>query len=215
MKKGKLILTTLICLSPILLGLTLYDRLPEMIPTHFDLAGNPNGWSSRGMAVFGLPAFMAVLNLVCHLAESRLRGEKGRRAAPEIMFLLTDWLCPVLSLLIVPMCLFEGMGMSVPVGRISMLVVAILFVVMGNYLPKCRPNPYMGIKLPWTYASEENWYKTHRFGGKVWVVCGLLLIPAGLFSWEWLLFPVIAAAAVLPVGYSWMEHRKGGPDREG
>ena len=54
-EKKLVLVTTLICLLPILAGLALYSRLPEQVPTHFDLSGTPNGWSSRPFAVFGIP----------------------------------------------------------------------------------------------------------------------------------------------------------------
>ena len=207
MKNRTVILSTALCLVPILLGLALYGQLPDMIPTHFNLNGTANGWSSKEMAVFGIPAFMAVLNLCCHLASNALgRGEK--KVAPGPLFLFTAWLIPVLCNIMVPMSLFMGLGMEMPVGLIGCLLIGVVFVVVGNYLPKCKPNRYMGIKLPWTFASEENWWKTHRFSGKVWVACGFAMIVAGIMNWDWLLGLTVIAAISLPCGYSYLEYRK-------
>ena len=63
-----LILTTLVCLLPIIAGALLYSRLPETVPTHFNLNGEPDGWSSRAVAAFALPAFMLVMNCVLQFA---------------------------------------------------------------------------------------------------------------------------------------------------
>ena len=79
MKRNKklLILTTLVCLLPILAGLAVYSRLPAELPTHFGMDGTPDGWSSRPMAVFGLPCFLAAGNLLLYFS---LRSD--RRASP-------------------------------------------------------------------------------------------------------------------------------------
>lgn len=206
MKKSKVILSTLLCLLPIFLGVALYDQLPEQVPTHFDLAGNANGWSSRPMAVFGIPMVMAGLNLLCHWLSSR--DARVQKATPKALAETTFWIIPVVSLMVVPMCLFEAVGVDVPITAMSSVLIGVVFVVIGNYLPKCKPNPYMGIKLPWTFASEENWRKTHRFGGKVWVVCGFLAIFAGLTQNNVLFGVVLLISIVLPCGYSYREYKK-------
>lgn len=206
MKNKTMWLSTLLCLTPILFGLAVYERLPEMVPTHFDLAGNPNGWSSRAMAVFGLPLFLAFINLLCHWVTGR--DEKTNKATPKVLKGVIFWIVPVLSCLVVPMSLFEGLGVEVPIGFILSILIGVLFVVIGNYLPKCKPNYHVGIKLPWTFASEENWRKTHRFGGKVWVVAGFLAVIAGIFRLDILLMAVLFGAIVLPCGYSYLEFKK-------
>ena len=66
------VITTLITLLPIVLGIALYDRLPEVVATHWNIHNRPDGWSSRAMAVFGIPCIMAALNLVCGRAYWRL-----------------------------------------------------------------------------------------------------------------------------------------------
>ena len=83
-----------------------------------------------------------------------------------------------------------------------------MFIIVGNYLPNCKPNRHMGIKLPWTFASEENWRRTHRFGGFVWVAAGICTLLAGMFAQEWLMFAPLLAAILLPTVYSWQLSRK-------
>ena len=75
-EKKRLILTTVICLLPIMAGLVLYSRLPERVPTHFDFSGTPDGWSSRPFAVFGLPCLLAALNVFLPPARSTAPREK-------------------------------------------------------------------------------------------------------------------------------------------
>jgi len=121
---------------------------------------------------------------------------------------LTFWIPAVLSLILMPITLFMGMGVELPIVLIVSLLVGLVFVVIGNYLPKCKPNRYMGIKLPWTFASEENWRKTHRFGGFVWVVAGILVILSAIINWPWVMLVALFASILLPTFYSWNYARK-------
>ena len=80
---------------------------------------------------------------------------------------------------------------------------------MGNYLPKCQQNYTIGIKIPWTLNSEENWNRTHRFAGRLWVVCGLALMLTGFFGGFWIFFAVVLLMVLAPLAYSYALHRKG------
>ena len=98
-----------------------------------------------------------------------------------------------------------------PTETIVPLLVGILFVVIGNYLPKTKQSYTMGIKLPWTLASEENWNRTHRLAGFLWVIGGILLILLTLLRlWNtWTFLLVIIPMSVVPMIYSYLLYRKG------
>lgn len=199
--KHTMLVSTLLCLLPILLGLALYGNLPDQLPIHFDLAGNPDNYAAKPLAVFGLPLFMALINMICHRI-ARF-DTKTVEASPAVLLSVTDWIIPVLCNILMPITLFKGMSKNVPISLIVSLIVGLTFVIIGNYLPKVKPNRYMGIKLPWTFSSEENWRRTHRLGGFTWVLAGLLTIIAGLFSLHRLLILSLAAAILVPSFYSW------------
>lgn len=208
MKNNKtMILSTLLCLLPMLLTVALYDQLPEQVPIHFDIAGNPDNYAHKAAAGFGLPVFMAAVNFICHWAMSR--DKRSIEASPSILLNLTGWIIPVLCNILMPVTLFLALGAELPVGLIVCLLVGIILVVIGNYLPKCKPNRYMGIKLPWTFASEENWRRTHRFGGFVWVAAGICIVLAGIFNLDWLLLISLFSSILLPTVYSWRLFHKG------
>lgn len=198
------VITTLITLLPIVLGIALYDRLPEVVATHWNIHNRPDGWSSRAMAVFGIPCIMAALNLVCGGATDRLQSE----GVPKRVLALCRWIIPVLSLILVPVMLYSAMGVSFDMGRIVCSILGIMFIIIGNYLPKCRRNGVVGIKIPWTLGSDENWDKTHRFAGFVWIVCGAAAIVGG---WTKPVVAIVALVAMilLPVVYSGILKHKG------
>lgn len=198
------VITTLITLLPIALGIALYDRLPEVVATHWNIHNRPDGWSSRAMAVFGIPCIMAALNLVCGGATDRLQSE----GVPKRVLALCRWIIPVLSLILVPVMLYSAMGVSFDMDRIVCSILGIMFIIIGNYLPKCRRNGVVGIKIPWTLSSDENWDKTHRFAGFVWIVCGAAAIVGG---WTKPVVAIVALVAMilLPVVYSGILKHKG------
>ena len=88
----------------------------------------------------------------------------------------------------------------------------LLFVIVGNYLPKVKPNRTIGIRVVWTLQDEENWNATHRFSGKIWVAAGLLSMSCGLFSDSmaalFLFIVAIMAAAFGSILYSYLYYRK-------
>ena len=198
------VITTLITLLPIALGIALYDRLPDVVATHWNIHNRPDGWSSRAMAVFGIPCIMAALNLVCGGATDRLQSE----GVPKRVLALCRWIIPVLSLILVPVMLYSALDVSFDMGRIVCSVLGAMFIIIGNYLPKCRRNGVVGIKIPWTLSSDENWDKTHRFAGFVWIVCGAAAIVGG---WTKPVVAIVALVAMilLPVVYSGILKHKG------
>jgi uncharacterized membrane protein len=119
---------------------------------------------------------------------------------------LVFWLCPMLSVLLGCLILGSGMGWEPDVTVIVPLVLGILFVAIGNYLPKCTRNYTIGIKIPWTLDSEENWNATHRLAGKLWVAGGILLLPCAFLPAPWqgiAMLVVLLVISTVPVIYSW------------
>ena len=205
--KWELLLTSLVCLLPLPVGAALYPRLPEIMVTHWDFSGNANGWSSRAATVFGLPLVILALHLVCFYAESR---ETKKNTNPVLRTVLL-WFCPAVSLLGGAVTLGTGLGYEMHISTVVPVFVGLLFLILGNYLPKIRQNRTMGIKLPWTLASGENWTRTHRLAGFLWVAGGLLLILLTLLGLgsTWVYAAVTAAMVLIPGFYSWELHRKG------
>jgi uncharacterized membrane protein len=92
---------------------------------------------------------------------------------------------------------------------VTPLLIGIIFTIVGNYLPKCRQNYTIGFKIPWTLHSEENWNKTHRLGGIVWTIGGVLTIISTFIGFTALLLPIMLAMVFVPMIYSYLLYRKG------
>ncbi len=204
--KTTLILTTLVSLSPMVIGLLLWNRMPDTIATHFGSGNVPNGWSSKAMAVFGIPLFITALQL---LAAVLMFSDPKRQNIGPKMLRLTLWMTPLLSLIVCCSLYLNASGIAVDIGFVVNAAVGLLFVFIGNYLPKCKQNYTTGIKISWTLHSEENWNRTHRLAGWVWTIGGVATIVNGFLQLEWILFATIAALILIPVGYSFFLYQKG------
>ena len=89
------------------------------------------------------------------------------------------------------------------------ILMGLIFAIIGNYMPKCKQNYTIGIKIPWTLSSEENWNRTHRFAGRLWVVCGLVIILTAFLGGFELFLGIALVMALAPVLYSYALYRKG------
>lgn len=206
--KKKLILTSLVTLLPIAMGLLLRNRLPEKIATHLGFDGQPDSYSSRPFAIFVLPLVALAAHWLCVFCTAKDPKNQDRNYKPLGMVL---WIMPIVSNLSSAMMFSLALGIDFSVIRMMSLLLGLLFLVLGNYLPKCRQNYTIGIKVYWTYTSEENWNATHRFGGRVWMLGGVVILLSAFLPLE-VGIPVLIAAtfilAILPSIYSWLYYRK-------
>ena len=210
--KKTVIITTLITLLPILAGVILWSRLPDKIPMHWNFSGEADGWSGKSFAVFGFPCILAVIHLIAVLVTFNDPKRKNIHKKP-LTFVV--WLTPVLSVLLNGVTYAIALGADIDMSVIVFLLVGIFFILIGNYMPKLQQNYTVGIKIPWTLNSVENWNRTHRLGGKLFIVGGFVIIVNGFiggFAGETLslavMIAVVVLCAVIPMGYSfWLFHR--------
>ena len=201
-----LLLTSVVILLSIFAGLFLWNRLPEQVPIHWNAAGEVDGWSNKTMAVFGMPTLMLAIQWLMVFA---LSADPKRQNHSQKVLYLAFWLIPVLNTIVMTITYGTAMGGKLRVEVLLPVLLGLPFVGIGNYLPKCQQNYTIGIKIPWTLNSEENWNKTHRVAGFVWVVGGLLMMLSGFFASFWPLPIVTLLMVLIPLIYSYVLHRKG------
>lgn len=184
--------TSVVCLSPILLGVLVWNRLPEMVAIHFDIYGNPDNFASKAFVVFGMPMLMVMLQAFCCAINDINSYKHGERKKFETT---TKWIIPCLSLVLQVLTLGYGLGWNLDIRRIVAIIVGIIFVVIGNYLPK-----FDYIK---NYDLEtEKARKINRFIGYESVIMGILffistfLPPISTVICIGLLIPYAVVAAV-------------------
>ena len=155
-----------------------------------------------------IPLFLFAVHLLCLFVTGKDRKNEEQS---QKVFQMIFWICPFLSLYIFFIDRAMKSGMEFGVETMTFLMIDLVFVVIGNYLPKCKQNYTIGIKVPWVYTSEDNWNRTHRFGGKVWVTGGLFMAVTVFLpeNWNIILFVAdILLMVVVPVLYSYLYYRK-------
>ena len=206
--KGELIVTSLIILFPIVVGLILWNRMPETLATHWGFDGQPDGYGSLPYAVFVPYLCLLAGHWLCFLVTAKDPRNQNRNWKPIRLVL---WIMPVLSNICGAIMYALAMGVHVSVSGIMVAAIGLMFVAIGNYLPKCRQNYTIGIKVPWTFASEENWNATHRFGGRVWMAGGVVLMLCALLPAGWnagVMVAGIVILAIAPILYSYLYYRR-------
>jgi len=206
-----LIISSIIILLPIIAGLLLWDQLPERFATHWGVDGQPDGWAGKPIAVFGMPLFILAIQWIGVFVTA---ADPKNKNQTNKAFTVVLWITPAISLLGAGMIYGTALGMETNVNMLMPFFMGILFLFVGNYLPKCKQNHTIGIKLPWTLENEENWNATHRFGGKIWVAAGILVLFCGFLPENWSMaacLVVISTAVVVPCVYSYLYYRKQTP----
>lgn len=201
-----LIITSIVILLPILAGLILWNQLPEQIPSHWNASGEIDGWSSKVFSVFGIPLILLAAQWLCVLGSA---ADPKKENHPQKVLHLVLWIIPVLSVLLHVITYSVALGKEVRVEVVLPVFIGIIFAIIGNYMPKCKQNYTIGIKIPWTLNSEENWNRTHRFAGRLWMVCGLMIILTGFFGGFWVFLPIVLLMVIAPFVYSYVLYRKG------
>lgn len=206
--KKLLILSSLLILLPIPVGLLLWNHLPAELVTHWGFTGQPDGYMPVLYAVSLPPVLMLLGQWICVWFTLKDPGNKDRNTKPLTLVL---WILPLVSNMVSYMMYALALGYEFSPVVWTLLMMGIMFMAIGNYLPKCKMNYTMGIKVPWAYTSEENWNATHRFGGKVWFFGGMALLFGAFLPDAWavaVMLVFILVLAFIPVLYSYLYYRK-------
>lgn len=201
-----LIVTSILIVLPVLAGIILWDRLPEQMATHWNAAGDIDGWTSKPFTVFGLPLILLAAQWLCVLGT--LADPKKENHPVKVLHLVL-WIIPVLSLVLGTITYATALGKAVQVEVIMPILIGLILAIVGNYMPKCKQNYTIGIKIPWTLNSEENWNRTHRFAGWLWTFSGIVVMLTGFFGGFWIFMIIVLLMVLAPILYSYLLFRKG------
>ncbi len=204
--RSKLILTSLVSLLPLVVGLLLWSQLPDTIATHFGTDNQPNGWSSKAVTVFVIPSVLTAVHLLC--IGMTLHDPKKANISRKMLNILF-WMIPLVSCLTGVIFYGNALGYALNPGKIVNGMLAVVFLVTGNYMSKTHQNYTVGIKLPWTLNSTENWNRTHRLGSKCFLLGGLVFLANIHFLSVYPLFIVSLACCFVPAIYSFVLYKKG------
>jgi uncharacterized membrane protein len=165
-----------------------YDHLPDPFPTHWNARGEIDGWTHKPWGPFLLPLTVVAIAVIFAVLSRSRHVARFERAFRVMSAAVTG---AMLALTIAMTS--AAMGHGVDVRVVVPVVLGAMFAVMGNLFGKLTRNPWIGIRTPWTLASDEVWLRTHRFGGKVFVLSGLAAIVFALVGWG---FEALVASAL-------------------
>ena len=200
------VLIVLLLGAPFVYAAAIWSQLPNTVPTHFDINGTPNGFSPKKNALYPI-VFLMLMGLGVYFLMKNIDKIDPKRAnqLPEGAFdkigVLVLMLMSGVSIYIIRSML-QGMT-----GGFLCVLIGFFFAALGHLMSDIKPNYFVGLRLPWTLADDENWRKTHLLTGKLWLGGGLLIALASLFlttqSAMFLLFGTIAVVVLIPVVYSY------------
>ena len=190
----------------LILSVIAFPKLPEQIPVHFNAQGIPDNYGSP-LTIFLIPAIILLINVLAEITK-----HADPRAASYSVFskhYYLFFLALNVFLFLVQLYLITYALEIITFNAINVVVVAmgVLFIIIGNMLPKVKQNFFMGIRTPWALADEQVWYATHRFGGKMWFILGIILCICGFLPTAAQIPMVLVSvgiAAVVPMVYSYI-----------
>ena len=187
----------------------IYPSLPDPMPMRWNTRGEVSGYTPKAWGIVALVALPAAIFLVMKIMPAI--SPRGFRM--DAFQRVTDILTATMtwgSVGIVAAMLLAASGRPVRIQTVVTLFAGVISLVLGNYLGKLRKNFFIGIRTPWTLASDEVWARTHRLGGWTFAVAGVLLL---VFAWDpdWVpqrLAIIAAGAALVPATYSFVVYRR-------
>ena len=186
-----------------------WHAVPDRMPVHWGLSGEPDRWGGRFEGLLLLPLIAVAVYLVLLLAP-RIDPGRANYVSFAGAYGTVRLIVLVAMLALQVMMVQAARGRAVDIGAWVPLIVGGMFVVLGNLFGKLRPNWFIGIRTPWTLSSKQSWDRTHRAGGWLFILFGLLLMSLAVARPSWLVVTVIAliAAGVIGlVGYSYVVWR--------
>lgn len=184
-----LIITSIVCLLPIICGLIFYNELPDRIAIHWGIDNSPNGYFSKPVFVFGMPVIMLVLQIFCSIISdlSDKNPEANKKAVT-----VYKWLIPIITIVMYIVTIAIALGNSLDIRKIVMILLGILFIISGNYMPKVRSDYYMNTKIFWVKNRNEKLVnKAIKISAYGLIVYGILFILSILFK------PVVSVVVLI------------------
>ena len=186
-----LIITSLVCLLPIICGLIFYNKLPESIAIHWGIDNNPNGYFSKPAFVFGMPVMMLILQIFGSIVSdlSDKNPEANKKAVT-----VYKWIIPTITVVLYIVTIAIALGNNLDIRKIVMILLGILFIISGNYMPKVRSDYYINSKIFLVKNRDEKLVnKAIKISAYGLIICGILFILSILFK------PVVSVAVLAVV----------------
>lgn len=202
------VVTLVLALAGFAVAAWYYPALPDPVPTHWNAAGEVDGWTDKPWGVWVLPlvtlGLAAVMLVLPVISPKGFRLDAARRAYDIVLFTLVAFMLAI-EVFAFRAALHGGGGLA----QVVPVMVGFLLIALGNYLGKFPKNFFVGIRTPWTLASDQVWNRTHRLAGYLFMAAGAGVVLTGFLQTPgWLLIAIVLPAALIPALYSLLLYRK-------
>lgn len=207
--KKEMLKTWIVVILSIIVAVVGIFIMPDTIPTHFGPSGAPDAWGSK----YTVLMYPGILVLVAVLAVPMIKLDPKQENYGRFSKYYYDFFFGFALFFMATEIsnIAIALGADINVGSIICFVTGVLMIFVGNMMPKIKQNFFFGIKTPWALTDEENWFKTHRLGGKAFAVGGVIMMLAAFIPGEskiWIVFIMILSITCIPFVYSYMIFKK-------
>ncbi|WP_171014858.1 SdpI family protein [Culicoidibacter larvae] len=188
-----------------------YPFLPDSIPIHWNYNGVVDEYGSKLIVLSVIPIGIFLLYLLLRYVP---RIDPRKKNYERFSRTYSWFRVSILMILVVlqGVTILVSFGLTLNMGMIIQIGLGALFIFLGNLMPKIQPTYFVGIRTPWTLANDKVWHRTHQLAGKVWVICGFLMIPLALIPVGFIQFAVlivlIVVMVLVPTIYSYYIYKK-------
>ena len=204
----KKILKYLLMAAPFLMILAVYNKLPAEVPMHWNIRGEIDRYGSRNelFLIAGINVFLGVFMSAVAKIDPKQKNYTKFRETYDWMVIWTLGFMTVLMGVVLAETMQPG---TINISKVACIMVGILFIVLGNMMPKVKQNFFTGVKTPWALSSEVVWNKTQRLGGKSMVLGGVLILLSGFLSngkataFLIILIAILISIAPMMMSYIW------------
>ncbi|MHB8404865.1 MAG: SdpI family protein [Gammaproteobacteria bacterium] len=205
------LISFLLVLAAFAIAVWFYPQLPDPVPTHWNSAGQIDGYLPKPWGVFMLPLTMAGIWIVLAVLP-RISPKGYRLDIFQSVYGLIQLVLMAALLVTSIVALLAATNRHMAINTVTPIVLGLLFIILGNYMGKLRKNFFIGIRTPWTLASDEVWARTHRLGGWLFVAGGLAIVITGVLApstyMPIIMIVIIAVAALVPAAASYVIYRR-------
>ncbi len=189
----------------IIFNVLFYKKMPDMIPVHWNFAGEVDRYADKFNAYVTTPILLVLAGIFMNFM---LDNDPKNKTQKNMAITIGKISIPGIIFFIFMIQTIYGLGKEININLITNMLLGVLFIALGNYLPKAKRNYVVGIRVPWTLNSDENWNRTHRLGGIVYIIAGLMFMINVFLNSEFLIFLIIFLFTS-PIIYSFYLYTKG------
>ncbi|MCR4280405.1 MAG: SdpI family protein [Candidatus Komeilibacteria bacterium] len=187
-----------------------YANFPDQVATHWNFAGEPDNYSGAGFAAFFFPGLITLIYIM-FLYLPKLDPKKDNYAGFATTYNIIKNLLIAFMVLLYFFTGLNGVGYDIAINIVVPPAIGLFFIIIGNFMGKIKSNWFMGIRTPWALSNETVWNKTQRFGGKMFVLAGIILLLTPWIAEDMfmnLFIPTLLIVVLAPIVYSYIVYKQ-------